>query len=66
MITIKKTCGDCCHFYQHYIRIRETYRWVNCGHCIYSKPTTRSMLGRICKNYEEREAASCQNAEQPL
>ncbi len=62
---MKKHCGDCEHFYQHYILEEGKYRWVNCGHCIYARPMSKSKFGRICKNYEEREEASCQDAQQP-
>ncbi len=52
----EKTCGTCCHFRQHYIKLTDhTYRAIQCGHCVRPRLKPRQADTVACWRYEEKK-----------
>jgi len=54
----EKTCGNCNHFIQHYIRVYKTggqvrYIDINCGYCIYPKFKRSEQNRKACQYWKE-------------
>lgn len=50
--TIKKTCKDCKHFYQHYGLIDGKLYCIRCGHCGKGRVKHRRPDGAACDAFE--------------
>ena len=46
-----KICGNCIHFYQHYLKINGRYKLLHCGHCVYPRLKICSDL-KTCPHWE--------------
>lgn len=50
----EKTCGDCVHFIQHYRKVKKSFVWLNCGHCIALRFKHREPLAKGCEHFQEQ------------
>lgn len=48
-------CGNCKHFYQHYVLVDGRYKKVYCGHCITPQIKTRKPDQAACNYWESIE-----------
>ncbi len=50
----EKTCGDCKHFRQHYIKFEKTYREIQHGHCMLPRRKAREKFKDACAEFEQQ------------
>lgn len=50
-----KTCKDCKHFRQHYIKCGKSYREILYGHCVYPGLKKRYTDTPICEHYQQKQ-----------
>lgn len=48
-----KTCENCKHFFQHYIKFQGRYTTVYCGHCVYPGLKNRKPDNKACEHYKK-------------
>ena len=50
-----KTCKDCKHFRQHYIKFGRSYREILYGHCVYPRLKKRESVTPACEYFNQRK-----------
>lgn len=51
----KKECKNCCHYIQHYVKWKNHFQIIFCGHCTKRKPSGHARkTDKICEFYKER------------
>ena len=50
-----KTCADCQHYVQHYIKFMDRFNEVCCGHCVYPRIKSRAPHTHACDKFTEKE-----------
>ena len=55
VMPVEKTCGNCIHFLQHYIKDDDgSFGITNCGHCVTPRIKDRKPDSKACIYWEER------------
>lgn len=52
---MERICGNCEHYYRHFVFSAGTFSPIDYGHCVYPMIKDRTASHKSCKYFEERK-----------